>query len=339
MKTAADNTIARLADLGGAVTPGGPLELDMRLVDEDPHQPRTKNNPGFGDESLNELAASIRLRGVKTPISVRDHPKAPGRYLINHGARRFRAARRADKLTIPGFIDNDYNEADQVVENLQRNELTAREIADYIGRELAKGVKKGEIAKSISKSPAFVTQHAALLDLPDPIAQAFNASRVRDVTLVNELITAFKKKPLEVTRWLEDKHQEVTRGSVKLLREFLENKQQRQQEEQEQQGQEWEGKAEEDRSDSIVTLTGMREAEAAESEPYSGANLKKEEKAPHPGTLKKTIVQVRHNDRTARLILNRKPPAEGFAWLKYDDDAQEFEANLSSVTLVALLEG
>ena len=356
MKTTADDSIANttggqglekmgdlsapLANPKNAANTGGPLDLDIGLIDEDSHQPRTKNNPGFGDESLNELAASIRLRGVKTPISVRDNPNALGRYLINHGARRFRASKRADKATIPGFIDNDYNEADQVVENLQRNELTAREIADYIGRELAKGVKRGEIAKSISKSPAFVTQHAALLDLPDPIAQAFNSARVKDVTLVNELITAFKKKPLEVTRWLEDKNQEVTRGSVKLLREFLENKQQRQQENQEQeQEQEWEGKGEKDQSDSIVTLTGMTQTQAAESEPYSGTDLKKEEKALHPDMLKKAIVQVRHNDRSARLILNRRPPAEGFAWLKYDDDAQEFEANLSSVTLVALLEG
>jgi len=77
-----------------------------------------------------QLAASIELRGVKTPISVRDNPATPGRYLINHGARRFRAARRAGKTAIPGFIDNDHLEADQIVENLQRDELAAREIAD-----------------------------------------------------------------------------------------------------------------------------------------------------------------------------------------------------------------
>jgi hypothetical protein len=49
-----------------------------------------------------------------------------------------------------------------VVENLQRNELTAR-----------------EIARAISKSPAFVTQHVILLDLSDSIAGAFNAGRVK----------------------------------------------------------------------------------------------------------------------------------------------------------------
>ncbi|MBI3407689.1 MAG: ParB/RepB/Spo0J family partition protein [Planctomycetes bacterium] len=302
-----------------AANGGGPLLLEMDLIDEDPHQPRTEDNPGFSDESLEELSASIKLRGVKTPISVRDNPEAEGRYIINHGARRFRGSKRAGKTTIPGFIDNDYNEADQVVENLQRNELTAREIADYIGRELAKGIKKGEIAKAISKSPAFVTQHVTLLDLPDPIAEAFNSGRAKDVTVINELVTAFKKKPEEVTDWLGDENQEITRGSVKLLREFLDDKRKQEQ----QDGGEGAG----------------AEGEGGEDAGQDGSDAKKKEKADDPDKLKKAIIQVQHNERPARLILNRRPPAEGFAWLKYDDDGQEFEANLAQVQLVALLEG
>jgi len=302
-----------------AANGGGPLLLEMDLIDEDPHQPRTEDNPGFSDESLEELAASIKLRGVKTPISVRDNPDVPGRYIINHGARRFRGSKRATKTTIPGFIDNDYNEADQVVENLQRNELTAREIADYIGRELAKGIKKGEIAKAISKSPAFVTQHVTLLDLPDPIAEAFNSGRAKDVTVINELVTAFKKKPEEVTDWLGDENQEITRGSVKLLREFLDDKRKQEQ----QDGGEGAG----------------AEGEGGEDAGQAGSDAKKKEKPDDPDKLKKAIIQVQHNERPARLILNRRPPADGFAWLKYDDDGQEFEANLAQVQLVALLEG
>ena len=112
---------------------GAPLELELALIDEDPHQPRKQ----FDENSLAEMAETIRARGVKTPISVRPNPKVEGRYLINHGARRYRASLLAEKVTIPGFIDPDYTEADQVIENLQRDALTAREIADYIGRELA----------------------------------------------------------------------------------------------------------------------------------------------------------------------------------------------------------
>jgi ParB family chromosome partitioning protein len=301
-----------------AANGGGPLNLDMDLIDEDPRQPRTNDNPGFANESLSELAASIRLRGVKTPISVRDNPNAPGRFLINHGARRFRGSKRADKTTIPGFVDNDYNEADQVVENLQRNELTAREIADYIGRELAKGIKKGEIARAISKSPAFVKQHVTLLDLPDPIAEAFNTGRAKDVTVINELVTAFKSKQQEVNDWLGDENQEITRGSVKLLREFLDDKRKHEQ-----------GGEDEE---------GGEEGENGASQDGQRAR-KKVVKPDDPERLKKAIIQVQHNERRANLILNRRPQAEGFAWLKYEDDGHEFEVDLAHVRLVAVLEG
>jgi ParB family chromosome partitioning protein len=306
---------------------GSPLALDMALIDEDPRQPRTSDNPGFSGESLSELAASIRLRGVKTPISVRDNPDAPGRFLINHGARRFRGSMRAGKSVIPGFIDNDYNEADQVVENLQRNALTAREIADFIGRELAKGIKKGEIARAISKSPAFVTQHVTLLDLPDPIATAFNSGRVRDVTVVNELVTAFKKQPSEVAGWLGDESQEITRSAVMLLRAFLDEKRMHEQ------------RCDDDGFDDPVGEDAFVSSDSPD-EPASQdiRSMDTRARLDDPARLRKVIVKVQHDKRSAHLILNRRPQAEGFAWLKFQDDGQEAEVNLADVQLLALLE-
>jgi ParB family chromosome partitioning protein len=302
-----------------SVNGGGPLLLDMDLIDEDPNQPRTEDNPGFSDESLAEMAASVQLRGVKTPISVRENRDAPGRFIINHGARRYRGSKRAGKTQIPAFIDNDYNEADQVVENLQRNELTAREIADAIGRELAKGVKKIDIAKAFSKSPAFISQHVTLLDLPDPVADIFNKGRLNDVTLTNELVNLLKKKPQEVTEWLSHESQDITRGSVKLLREFLDDK----------------GKSEQEKP---AESTENEAKNAFSSEEEKGPS-KTGDKPADPDKLKKAIVKVQHNDRPARLILNRRPPADGYAWLKYEDDGHEFEANLLEVRLTGVIEG
>jgi ParB family transcriptional regulator, chromosome partitioning protein len=46
-----------------------------------------------------------------------------------------------------------------------------------------------------------------------------------------------------------------------------------------------------------------------------------------------------HNNRVARLMLDRRPPAEGIAWIKYEDDGYEFEASLRDVQLTAILEG
>ena len=88
------------------------LELDLSLIDEDPNQPRTEFDP----VTLQELSDTIRLRGVKTPISVHPHPQIEGRFIINHGARRFRASILAKKKTIPAFIDTDYSKVDQMIE-------------------------------------------------------------------------------------------------------------------------------------------------------------------------------------------------------------------------------
>ncbi|WP_017166876.1 transcriptional repressor gene korB [Xanthomonas phaseoli] len=302
----------------------GPVELALDLIDEDPNQPRTADNPGFSPESIAEIGATIKQRGVKSPISVRENLEMEGRYIINHGARRYRGSKWAGKAAIPAFIDNDYNEADQVIENLQRNELTPREIADFIGRELAKNKKKSDIAKEIGKSPAFITQHVTLLDLPEPIAEAFNTDRVRDVTVINELVTAYKKKPSEVEAWLDDAEQEITRGSVKLLREFLDDKARD--------------------PNTVDAFSGKTDAEAEgdgeQQGPDDGSDAKeKATKETDPNKLKKAIVQVEHYDRPARLVLTKRPSEIGLAWFKYEDDGQEFEVAITEAKLVALVEG
>ena len=189
----------------------------MSLIDEDPDQPRTEFDP----VTLQELADTIRLRGVKTPISVHPNLKKKGRYIINHGARRFRASKLAKKKTIPAFIDTDYSKVDQVVENLQRDALTPREIADFIGYQLSKGLMAKEIARTIGKSDTFVSQHLTLLNLPITIAALFDSGKVRDVWLINSLVKAFKESPEAVIDWIKDPEQEISRYSVNMLRQFI----------------------------------------------------------------------------------------------------------------------
>jgi ParB family chromosome partitioning protein len=309
-----DGSISMPSVEDGMLGTGVPLDLRLDLIDEDPMQPRTEENPGFSTASLAELAASISQRKVKTPISVRENPQVPGRFIVNHGARRVRASLLAGNATIPGFIDNDYNEADQVIENLQRNALTPREIADFIGRELAQGFKRNEIAKIISKSPAFVTQHANLLDLPDPIADAFNAGRAKDVTVVSELLTAFKRNAVEVADWLAADNQEITRSSVKLLRAFLDVKRQHVV------------------NAEIANDAGTNEDEIVESQ-LAEQVTRRVDLSHH----KRAVLQVLHDQRLARLLLTRRPARQGLAWLKYEDTAEEAEVNLAMVRPVALL--
>lgn len=311
---------------------GKPIEILIDLIDEDPDQPRKNDNPGFSPERIAEIGASIKSRGVKSPISVRENPAVEGRFIINHGARRYRGSKWAGKSSIPAFIDNDYQDIDQVMENLERDNLTPREIADYIGRKLAEGLKKKEIAELLSRSAAYVSQHVTLLNLPDCVADAFTSGRVNDVTLINELVTAFKESPEEVEAFLIDSNQEVTRGSVKLLREFIEEKRKAN------------NKTTRD-PDTIDAFSGKTDSESDgqeegyQEEEQGGESPKKEKKEEDPEKFKKAIVLVIHDERQARLLLNRRPSTEGFAWLKYDDDGHEFETDLGGVRLNAIIEG
>lgn len=302
-----------------AVADSALKELPLDVIDEDPKQPRLEDNPGFRPEMIAEIGGTIKARGVKTPISVRDNPDAPGRYIINDGARRYRGSKWAEKATIRAIVDNDFVPDDQVVANIQREGHTAREIAKLIGQRMASGMKKGEIAKRWGKSPAYITQHAALLDLPAAIEQAFDNGRITDVTLVNELVTAHKSKPREVAEWLADENQEITRGSVKLLREFLEDGVKRD-------------------PDTVDAFNGKTDAEAEEGDDLP-PKKKSEPKEEDPTKLKKAIVQVEINGDLCRLILNKRPSEGEVAWFKNEVSGEEFEASLASAKLVALVEG
>lgn len=289
--------------------------VDIGLIDEDPAQPRSRNNPGFRPESIAELAASYGPKGPKTPLSLRINPDSPGRYIINHGHRRYRAGKVKGLDVLPAFIDNDYDDADQVIENLQRENMTPREIADYVGRELAKGRKKKEIAARIGKSPSFVSQHVTLLDLPEPVATVFRSGRVTDVTVLNELVSAFKASPAEVARWLNNPSQEMTRGEIRHLREFLAEKR-----------------------------LSETSSDDGDGQLHTGVSAGNEDTAPgsvtqqqHSRRSKKATIQVEHRGRAAQLLLTKRPRSNGRAWLKFDDDGQEGDVALADVQLVAIL--
>jgi ParB family chromosome partitioning protein len=291
--------------------------IDIAVIDEDPEQPRSKSNPGLRPESIAELAASYGPKGPKTPLSLRVNPDVPGRYIINHGHRRYRAGILKGLSALPAFIDNDYDDADQVVENLQRESMTPREIADYIGRELAKGKKKGEIATRIGKSASFVSQHVTLLDLPEPVAAVFRTGRVNDVTVVNELVSAFKSAPAEVTHWLNNPAQEMTRGEIRLLREFLTEK----------------------RRDSIAARQSGGQFDAmALVEKQDIASISGTERRENARRFKNGAVNVEHKGRNAYLLLTRRPLSSGHAWLRFEDDGQECDTDLADVRLLAIVE-
>ena len=155
----------------------------------------------FDEERLEELAGSIRSKGVLSPLLVR---RINGHFEIVTGARRYRAAQRAGLEEIPvrigAFSDEEALEI-QIIENIQRADvhpfeeaqgfraLLDREGADY-------SIEK--IAAKTGKAASFIAKRLKLLDLTQPAADAFTAGHigVEHALLIAKLAPEIQEKAL-----------------------------------------------------------------------------------------------------------------------------------------------
>lgn len=142
-------------------------EISIELLQPGKYQPRID----MREESLEELAASIRAQGVIQPIVVRPVAE-PGRYEIIAGERRWRAAQRAGLHTIPAVIRDVPDEAAvamALIENIQREDLNPVEEASALHRLIEEfGMTHQVIADAVGRSRAAVTNLLRLLTLhPD----------------------------------------------------------------------------------------------------------------------------------------------------------------------------
>src|SRR5205085_4393934 len=146
---------------------GGPQLRDVAIDEIKPNarQPRT----AMDDETLNELAASIRSVGLLQPVVVRP---VEGGYELVAGERRWRACKLAGLMRIPAIIretGDDQMLRDALIENLQRVDLNPLDEAAAF-RQLVDdfGATHEEIAERVGKSRAAVTNALRLLSLaPD----------------------------------------------------------------------------------------------------------------------------------------------------------------------------
>ena len=131
---------------------------------------RTQPRKNFDEAGLEELAESIRSRGVLQPIIVR---RAMRGYEIVAGERRFRAAQKAGLKDIPVVIkDLTAGDAFQValIENIQRQDLDPlEEAAAFLRLSEEFDLNQEAIAKAVGKSRAAVTNRLRLLKLPPPV--------------------------------------------------------------------------------------------------------------------------------------------------------------------------
>lgn len=148
---------------------GGVREIETARIRPNPSQPRIQ----FDEDSLEELADSIRERGVLQPILLR--PEGAD-FQIIAGERRWRAAQRASLHTIPAIvreIDESTVAELALIENIQRQDLNALEEAEGY-KQLIKqhGHTQDDVSKIVHKSRSHVTNLLRLLDLPEFVKQS-----------------------------------------------------------------------------------------------------------------------------------------------------------------------
>lgn len=208
----------QLDDLAGLDAPsptasGEPLQLPVADIDEDPEQPRHE----FDANALQELAATIRERGVRQPISVRPHLQAAGRWVLNFGARRLRASKLAGLDTIPAFVDPTADRYDQVIENEQREGLKPLELALFVQKRLALGDRQADIARQLGRSRQWVTLATALIEAPDWLLQAYREGRCRGMNELYELRRLHGEHADAVEAWTASERS-ITRDRLAALR-------------------------------------------------------------------------------------------------------------------------
>ncbi|GAA0727407.1 ParB/RepB/Spo0J family partition protein [Aquimarina litoralis] len=163
-----ENDIKSAEDKNADKVVGNIIELDLGSIDVNPFQPRTS----FNDETLQELATSIKEIGVIQPITVRklDFDK----YQLVSGERRFRASKLVGLKTIPAYIriaDDQESLTMALVENIQRQDLDPIEIALSYQRLIDEiKLTQEQLSDRVGKKRSTIANYLRLLKL-DPIVQ------------------------------------------------------------------------------------------------------------------------------------------------------------------------
>ena len=147
----------------------GLRELPIDSLQPGKYQPRTH----MDQETLAELAASIKAQGVMQPVLVR--PAGEGRYEIVAGERRWRAARMAGLSVVPTLVRDIPDRqalAAALIENIQREDLNPLEEAQGIQRLVQEfGLTHQSVADSVGRSRAAVSNLLRLLELAPPVRE------------------------------------------------------------------------------------------------------------------------------------------------------------------------
>lgn len=151
-------------------------EIEISKIEANPYQPRTK----FDEESLNELAQSIKELGIVQPITVRKiHNNS---YQLIAGERRYRAAKIAGLTSIPAYVrmaEDDKMLELALVENIQREDLDSIEVAISYQRLIDEcKLTQESLSDRVGKKRSTISNYLRLLRLPAEIQKGIREKKL-----------------------------------------------------------------------------------------------------------------------------------------------------------------
>ena len=168
---------ALMADIEQTVGDSGPVNSERRnellvpieAIHPNPDQPRRH----FDADDLNDLAGSIRSKGIIQPLVVRAHPVKAGEYQIVAGERRWRASQLAQLHELP-IVVREFSDLDvleiAIIENIQRADLNPIEEAIGYRQLMDKfGHTQEQMAEALGKSRPHIANVLRLLALPEDV--------------------------------------------------------------------------------------------------------------------------------------------------------------------------
>ena len=203
----------------------GVMEIPLKDILANPLQPR---KDGLDEKSLQGLVASIKRKGVITPITIKEDD---GKYVLIAGERRLRASKLAGLKVIPGYIVSISNESElmeiALIENIQRENLNSIDEAEgYAILQSKFNYSHDSIAKAVGKKRVTISNVLRLLKLPRNIinslrSQKISAGHGRAILMMNTITGMNKLYNLIITKKLSVRESEAiakgkSSGKIKI---------------------------------------------------------------------------------------------------------------------------
>lgn len=157
-------------------TNNGLMNVLVSKITPNPHQPRNH----FDEEQLLELVDSIKKHGILQPLVVSE--LADGNFELIAGERRFRAAQKAELVSVPCLVKPADEKAKLeigLVENIQRSNLNPIEEAFAYQRLIDEfGLTQEQVGKQVGKSRSYIANTIRLLDLPQDVQKGLSEGKI-----------------------------------------------------------------------------------------------------------------------------------------------------------------